>query len=191
MLNGKKLALLVAFFALLTGITVFAESPGFAVGDAAGDNAVEVYMSSDSNYYTYFNKTYGYSLEVPKTATQMESTTYGDGAYFQDPADTVTIFVYGAVNRLNFTVDELYTMDMGINGSPALTTNTRTGDSFTVSWNKDGKSYYHVFSYNKKSNTYAAFSVIYQTSQEAQYRPVLQHMTETFVPAGAVEPKSL
>ena len=58
----------------------------------------------------------------------------GDGCYFQDSKDDAVYMTYAAKNTMNFTIDELYNMALGMNGSPTLTTNIKTKNSYAIGW---------------------------------------------------------
>ena len=86
------------------------------------------------------------------------------------------------VGPMGFTIDELYNMALGMNGSPTLTTNIKTKNSYAIGWTDGKKSYYHELYINDKNKTYTAFSVTYPTSKKDKYQAIIAHMSRSFMP---------
>lgn len=98
----------------------------------------------------------------------------------------VVVTTYAVKNQMNFSLDELYNMDIGMNGSPKLTTNNKTINHYTIAWTKDGKNFYKELYLLNDTNTYVCFSVVYPTKMEKKYQKYIFHMSQSFMPSGAV-----
>ena len=181
----KKIALVLAGIACVAGSTAFAADTMMIKSSNRDSYAeVQVYATKDKNYYQYYNEMYGYVIDIPKSATQADENEGGDGCYFQDPNDRALFMTYASKNTLGFSIDELCNMDIGVNGSPELTTNIRTKNSYAIAWTDGEKSYYHELYINEKNQTYTAFSVTYPTKKKDKYDKIISHMTRSFVPNG-------
>ena len=132
-MNMKKIALVLAGIACVAGSTSFAADT-MTIKSSNRDSYAEVlvYKAKDGDYYQYYNSMYGYVVDIPKSATQADMNEGGDGCYFQDPKDDALFMTYAAKNTLNFSIDELCNMDIGVNGSPELTMNVRTKNSYAI-----------------------------------------------------------
>lgn len=186
MMNIKRIALVMAGITCLAASTALAAPETVSIKSANKDSveSVQVLKTKDNGYYQYYNDKYGYVIDIPKAATQADMTAEGDGCYFQDPKDKAVFMTYAAKNTLNFTADELCNMDIGVNGSPELTTNIRTKNSYAIGWTNGKQSYYHELYINEKNQTYTAFSVVYPTEQKDKYTAIINHMARSFVPNG-------
>lgn len=184
-MNMKKIAVVLAGIACVAGSTSFAADT-MTIKSSNRDSYAEVlvYKAKDGDYYQYYNSMYGYVVDIPKSATQADMNEGGDGCYFQDPKDDALFMTYAAKNALNFSIDELCNMDIGVNGSPELTMNVRTKNSYAIAWTDGAKSYYHELFLNEKNQTYTAFSVVYPTEKKDKYDKIISHMTRSFVPNG-------
>ncbi len=181
----KKIAVVLLGFACLMSSAVFAADTMMIKSSNRDSYAqVQVRRAKDKDYYQYYNEMYGYVIDIPKSATQADMNEEGDGCYFQDPNDRALFIIYAAKNTLGFSVDELCNIDIGVNGSPELTTNIRTKNSYAIAWTAGDKSYYHELYVNEKNQTYTAFSVTYPTSKKDKYDKIISHMARSFIPSG-------
>lgn len=181
----KKMAVLVAGLVCVVGSTAMAaDTMQIRSSNRESVESVMVYKANDKAYYQYYNNTYRYSVDIPKTATQADMSADGDGCYFQDPKDKAYFTTYAARNTMNFTVDELANMLVGKNNMPELTTNVRTKNSYAIGWTSGKTSYYHELYVNDKTKTYVAFSVQYPTDKKDKYDKIISHMARSFVPSG-------
>ena len=140
----KNLVMLAAALTCIAGSTVMAEEKvGLKSASADSYEVVQVMTTKDKNYYQYYNSAYQYAVDIPRAATTADMNADGDGCYFQDPKDDAVYMTYAAKNTMNFTIDELYNMALGMNGSPTLTTNIKTKNSYAIGWTDGKKSYYH------------------------------------------------
>ena len=159
----KNLVMLAAALTCIAGSTVMAEEKvGLKSASADSYEVVQVMTTKD------------------KTTADMNAD--GDGCYFQDPKDDAVYMTYAAKNTMNFTIDELYNMALGMNGSPTLTTNIKTKNSYAIGWTDGKKSYYHELYINDKNKTYTAFTVTYPTSKKDKYQAIIAHMSRSFMP---------
>ena len=83
------------------------------------------------------------------------------------------------------TADQLYRMDLNVNGSPALLVNEKTEKGYVISWQKKNKVFYEVMAVND-NGTYTSFSVVYPVKMKTTYEAYFAHMKASFIPAGAV-----
>lgn len=168
----KNLVMLAAALTCIAGSTVMAEEK-VSIKSASADSyeVVQVMTTKDKKYYQYYNSAYQYAVDIPRAATTADMNADGDGCYFQDPKDDAVYMTYAAKNTMGFTIDELYNMALGMNGSPTLTTNIKTKNSYAIGWTDGKKSYYHELYINDKNKTYTAFSVTYPTSKKISTRP--------------------
>ena len=168
----KNLVMLAAALTCIAGSTVMAEEKvGLKSASADSYEVVQVMTTKDKNYYQYYNSAYQYAVDIPRAATTADMNADGDGCYFQDPKDDAVYMTYAAKNTMGFTIDELYNMALGMNGSPTLTTNIKTKNSYAIGWTDGKKSYYHELYINDKNKTYTAFTVTYPTSKKISTRP--------------------
>ena len=179
----KNLVMLAAALTCIAGSTVMAEEK-VSIKSASADSyeVVQVMTTKDKNYYQYYNSAYQYAVDIPRAATTADMNADGDGCYFQDPKDDAVYMTYAAKNTMGFTIDELYNMALGMNGSPTLTTNIKTKNSYAIGWTDGKKSYYHELYINDKNKTYTAFSVTYPTSKKDKYQAIIAHMSRSFMP---------
>lgn len=186
-MDMKKIVAALLGVACIAGTTAFAavdETVTIKSSNSDSTEVVQVLKTKDSNYYQYYNSQYGYTIDIPRAATQADASADGDGCYFQDPKDNAVYTTYAAKNGMGFSIDELYNMDVGLNGSPKLTTNIKTKNSYVISWNSGNLSYYHELYVNDKDKSYTAFTVIYPTSKQAKYINIISHMDRSFIPNG-------
>jgi len=179
----KNLVMLAAALTCIAGSAVMAEEK-VSIKSASADSyeVVQVMTTKDKNYYQYYNSAYQYAVDIPRAATTADMNADGDGCYFQDPKDDAVYMTYAAKNTMGFTIDELYNMALGMNGSPTLTTNIKTKNSYAIGWTDGKKSYYHELYINDKNKTYTAFSVTYPTSKKDKYQAIIAHMSRSFMP---------
>lgn len=179
----KNLVMLAAALTCIAGSTVMAEEK-VSIKSASADSyeVVQVMTTKDKNYYQYYNSAYQYAVDIPRAAKTADMNADGDGCYFQDPKDDAVYMTYAAKNSMGFTIDELYNMTLGMNGSPTLTTNIKTKNSYAIGWTDGKKSYYHELYINDKNKTYTAFSVTYPTSKKDKYQAIIAHMSRSFMP---------
>ena len=129
----KNLVMLAAALTCIAGSTVMAEEKvGLKSASADSYEVVQVMTTKDKNYYQYYNSAYQYAVDIPRAATTADMNADGDGCYFQDPKDDAVYMTYAAKNTMGFTIDELYNMALGMNGSPTLTTNIKTKNSYAI-----------------------------------------------------------
>ena len=187
-MKGKKIALLLAGLALVSSTALAANTPYGLLdsSDKDGYAKIMVYQANDMNYYRYINSTYHYALDIPTEVNKADENEGGDGCYFQDLKNKVVVTTYAVKNQMNFSLDELYNMDIGMNGSPKLTTNNKTINHYTIAWTKDGKNFYKELYLLNDTNTYVCFSVVYPTKMEKKYQKYIFHMSQSFMPSGAV-----
>ncbi|MED9921579.1 MAG: hypothetical protein U0J30_10575 [Megasphaera sp.] len=179
----KNVALLVAALTCIAGSTALAaEKVSIKSANADSYDVVQVMTTKDKDYYQYYNRTYQYAVDIPRSATTADMTVDGDGAYFQDPKDDAVFRTYAAKNAMGFSIDELYNMAVGMNESPELTTNIKTKDSYAIGWTDGKTSYYHELYLNDKDKTYVAFTVTYPTDKRDKYQAIISHMSRTFLP---------
>lgn len=186
-MNMKKIAVALLSVACVASTTAFAAAGEVMTIKSSNSDSVEVVQvlkTKDKNYYQYYNSQYGYTIDIPRTATQADTSVNGDGCYFQDPKDRAVITTYAAKNGMGFSVDELYNMDVGLNGSPKLTTDIKTKNSYIIAWTDGKVSYYHELYVNAKDKSYTAFSVTYPTDKKAKYAEIIAHMDRSFIPNG-------
>ena len=184
-MNMKKIALVLAGAACIAGSTAMAADT-MMIKSSNKDNVEEVmvYKSTEKGYYQYYNSAYGYVVDIPKEAVQADATIDGDGCYFQDPKDKAVFRTEAAKNPMGFSVDEWRSMYIGMNGSPALTTDIRTKTSYAIGWTAGKKSYYRELYVNDKDQTYTSFTVEYPTDKKDKYEKIIAHMACSFVPSG-------
>ena len=91
---------------------------------------------------------------------------------------------YAAKNALNFSIDELCNMDIGVNRLARADYERAHENSYAIAWTDGKKSYYHELFLNEKNQTYTAFSVVYPTEKKDKYDKIISHMTRSFVPNG-------
>ena len=183
-MNLKKTVLLLAAVAVVgTGGVMAASAPGYGRGMV--DVEVILMSSQTAGYRTYYNEPFGYSLDIPDAASDVEPTSSGDGCYFQDPKAHAVISVYGTKNMMNFAAAQLYRIDLSRNGNPTLTKNELTDKSYVISWVKKDKVYYEAVCVND-NGTYTSFSVVYPVKEKATYDAYCTHMQASFIPTGAV-----
>jgi hypothetical protein len=183
----KKIAVALMGVACIASTTAFAAAGEvFTIKSSNTDSVevVQVFKTNDKNYYQYYNSQFGYTIDIPKTATQADVSENGDGCYFQIPKDRSVITTYAAKNSLGFSVDELYNMDVGVNGSPKLSTDIKTKNSYIIAWTDGKVSYYHELYVNEKDKSYTAFSVTYPTNKKGEYADIITHMNRSFIPNG-------
>ena len=115
----KNLVMLAAALTCIAGSTVMAEEK-VSIKSASADSyeVVQVMTTKDKNYYQYYNSAYQYAVDIPRAAKTADMNADGDGCYFQDPKDDAVYMTYAAKNTMGFTIDELYNMALGMNGSP-------------------------------------------------------------------------
>ena len=179
----KNLVMLAAALTCIAGSTVMAEEKvGLKSASADSYEVVQVMTTKDKNYYQYYNSAYQYAVDIPRAAKTADMNADGDGCYFQDPKDDAVYMTYAAKNSMGFTIDELYNMALGMNGSPTLTTNIKTKNSYAIGWTDGKKSYYHELYINDKNKTYTAFTVTYPTSKKDKYQAIIAHMSRSFMP---------
>lgn len=184
-MNVKKIALLLTGIAVIAGSTAFADDQ-MTIKSSNKDSyeVVQVMKAKDKNYYQYYNSQYGYVIDIPKAATQADVSVNGDGCYFQDPQDDAVFTTYAAKNAMGFSIDELRNMDVGVNGTPSLTTDIKTKNSYAIGWTDGKQSYYHELYLNDKDKSYTAFSVVYPTAKRDKYDKIIAHVARSFVPNG-------
>lgn len=184
----KKLALLLAGLAVVSS-TAFAANTPYGLLNSSNEESYDkvlVYQALDMNYYRYINDTYHYALDIPTYVNKADINEGGDGCYFQNLNDKIVVSTYAVKNQMNFTLDELYNMDVGINGSPKLTINQKTGNHYTISWTKDDKYFYKELYLVPDTNTYVAFSFVCPAKNAKKYQKDIFHMSQSFTPSGAV-----
>lgn len=181
----KKLALVLMSIACLIGSTAMAADT-MTIKSASTENeaVVQVKRAKDNNFYQYYNASYGYIIDIPKSATQADETASGDGCYFQDPKDKSMFIVYASKNTLGFSIDELCNVDLNTNENPELITNIKTKNSYAISWTDGKKTYYHELYLTNNGQSYTMFSVVYPSNLKDKYDKIISHMTRSFVPSG-------
>ena len=131
-MNAGKFAITVvtAMMLLTTGVSAMT-MPGYGMGSTE-DDAIIMTESETSGFNTYYNSAYGYALDIPAAASEAEATSKGEGCYFEDPDTHAVISVYATRNIMQLTADQLYRMDLNVNGSPLcwLMRKRRKGMSF-------------------------------------------------------------
>ena len=187
-MKGKKIALLLAGLALVSSTALAAKTPYGQLDSTDKDSyaKIMVYQANDMNYYRYINSNYHYALDIPTEVNKADENEGGDGCYFQDLKNKVVVTTYAVKNQMNFSLDELYNMDIGMNGSPKLTTDNKTVNHYAIAWTKDGRNFYKELYLLNDTNTYVCFSVVYPTKLEKKYQKYIFHMSQSFMPSGAV-----
>ena len=184
----KKIGLLLAGFAVVASTALAANTPYGMLNSSNDDNyaKVLVYQANDENYYRYINNAYHYALDVPAVINKADENEGGDGCYFQNLNDKVIVQTYAVRNQMNFTLDELYNMDIGINGSPTLTTDNKSVNHYAIGWTKDGQNFYKELYLVSDTNTYVSFSIVYPQRLEKKYQKYIFHMSQCFTPSNVV-----
>ena len=184
-MNAGKFTITVvtAMMLLTTGVSAMT-MPGYGMGSTE-DDAIIMTESETSGFNTYYNSAYGYALDIPAAASEAEATSKGEGCYFEDPDTHAVISVYATRNIMQLTADQLYRMDLNVNGSPALLVNEKTEKGYVISWQKKNKIFYEVMAVND-NGTYTSFSVVYPVKMKTTYEAYCAHMKDSFIPAGAV-----
>ena len=184
-MNAGKFAITVvtAMMLLTTGVSAMT-MPGYGMGSTE-DDAIIMTESETSGFNTYYNSAYGYALDIPAAASEAEATSKGEGCYFEDPDTHAVISVYATRNMMQLTADQLYRMDLNVNGSPALLVNEKPEKGYVISWQKKNKVFYEVMAVND-NGTYTSFSVVYPVKMKTTYEAYCAHMKASFIPAGAV-----
>lgn len=181
----KNIALLAAAMTCIAGSSVLAaagEPVQLKSSSADSYEVVQVVTTKDKDYYQYYNSAYKYAVDIPRTTGSADMSVDGDGCYFQDKKTGATYMTYAAKNTMNFSIDELYNMDVGVNGTPQLTTNIKTKNSYAIAWTQDKTSYYHELYINDKDKTYAAFTVTYPANKKDYFAKIIAHMSRSFNP---------
>lgn len=181
----RNVALLAAAMTCIAGSSVFAaagETVRLKSSSADSYEVVQVVTTKDKDYYQYYNSAYKYAVDIPRTATAADMNVDGDGCYFQDKKNNATYMTYAAKNPMNFSIDELYNMDVGVNGTPQLTTNIKTKNSYAIAWTDGKQAYYHELYINEADKTYSAFTVTYPANKRDYFAKIIAHMSRSFNP---------
>ena len=81
----KNVALLVAALTCIAGSTALAaEKVSIKSANADSYDVVQVMTTKDKDYYQYYNRTYQYAVDIPRSATTADMTVERGRASLQD-----------------------------------------------------------------------------------------------------------
>lgn len=148
-------------------------TPTGASGASAGGN------SASTNYVTYTNPRFGFSVALPASYTAVDpESSNGDGRKFTSNGGQVTVLAYGSNNSLDETAASAADAVVASKKaeSARITLNKVSGNSYTLSgYDQSGKNiwYKHVI---VESQVEFGIDWTYPASMDAQINP---HVTKS------------
>ena len=178
----KRILLAAICFIFVLGATCFADDVVNlgGTGDDLSGKTVDVTEVKNTPYYHYVNERFGFAIDIPRSIDQATETSTKDGCTFYSSKENISVVIYGAENRMNMNLQELFNIDMVSNNSPTLSYKQFGNDWYGIAWENGKMTYYKkVISHGAYYNS---FGFTYPTAQKAKYQPIIQHMNSTFLP---------
>lgn len=137
-----------------------------------------------TNYETYVNSRFGYSIEYPKGVLKPQpEAENGDGRVFLSKSGTAELRVWGQYNALENTLNEKYQEDLEEYGSGVSYKVLKSG-SYVISGIKGGKIFYQKTLLKgdgtDSGSIYYTFTMKYRKSEKAKYDPIVTRVAGSF-----------
>jgi hypothetical protein len=134
--------------------------------------------STRTQYSTYYNERFGFTLEYPASFIPREVPTNGDGLTFSSPSGDAELTT-AAGNNSGSTVGDLYKMSLQ-NVTGQVRYNRIGANWFVISWD-DGEriGYTRMFAGNGSQNS---FTFMYPKQRAHEYNKTVIHLEASFRP---------
>jgi hypothetical protein len=137
--------------------------------------------NSNITYKTYTNKRFLFSIDYPSNLQFMGGGANGGGADFKSADGRLELGASGNNNAIFQTIEYYYNQSLQyINVTPSYSHLGK--NSYTLSWEKDGKITYEYFILGKES--FNRFGFTYPASEKDYFKPVVERMYNSFKTPG-------